>query len=75
MRRKKCPITKHTDRPIRGSSRVKCSTCGDVFPCRKPCTHIDCLMELGELSRLPDWIRPVPVVRGEQLELPIGGNS
>ncbi len=26
----------------RGSKRVKCSGCGDIYPCRTSCDHLDC---------------------------------
>lgn len=54
-RRKRCTPSKHEDRKIRGSKHVKCVNCGDVFPCRKPCSHLDCLWELG--MPMPDWVR------------------
>ena len=45
----KCSNIQHTDVPIRGKSgRVRCSTCGDVFPCRgDKCEHLDCCDATG----------------------------
>lgn len=82
MRRKKCRLREHTDVRIRGSSRVRCTTCGDVFPCRTACEHFDCgMVNAGEIDALThELVRPLvrrPVVSGEQLELVIvtGGDS
>jgi hypothetical protein len=49
----KCRPSQHLDRRRR-NGRVKCEKCSDVFPCKKPCDHIDCCMEKGD--PLPKWI-------------------
>ncbi len=37
--------------PLRqGSKRVKCEGCGDVYPCRSKCDHLDCLDDKERLS-------------------------
>jgi hypothetical protein len=52
---------------MRGGKREKCTTCGDVFPCRKSgCQHLDCHEARGELP--PDIIVAVDGV-------PIEGRS
>lgn len=28
-----------------GSPRMKCSECGDIYPCRLRCEHLDCKLE------------------------------
>jgi hypothetical protein len=51
----KCKPSQHDDAPLgRGSSRVECGKCGDVFPCRHECIHVDCLIATGRTP--PDWI-------------------
>ncbi|HUE39986.1 MAG TPA: hypothetical protein VMR29_10800 [Candidatus Binatia bacterium] len=51
----RCKPGAHVDRPLkRGSVRVKCERCGDVFPCHHDCEHIDC--RLVKNQPLPDWI-------------------
>lgn len=52
-RRAKCRPSQHDDRLMRGG-RVKCRKCGDVFPCRDACEHVDCAAATGRA--LPDWI-------------------
>lgn len=47
MRVRKCRPDQHVDRPMRGGKRVKCITCGDVFPCRTACDHADCALAAG----------------------------
>lgn len=34
--------------PLRGGRRVRCVGCGDVFPCRSACDHLDCAEARGE---------------------------
>lgn len=50
-RRTKCYESKHTDRLVqtRGDAapRVKCTTCGDEFPCRSECGHWNCMVATG----------------------------
>lgn len=29
-------------KPVRGGARLACEGCGDVFPCRHECKHLDC---------------------------------
>jgi hypothetical protein len=33
---------------VRGGQRAACAGCGDVFPCRHACMHLDCAAERGE---------------------------
>lgn len=41
--KKRCPIHQHEDIVLkRGSIRVRCKTCGDIFPCFNNCRHLDC---------------------------------
>jgi len=59
----RCAPTKHDDKPVgradkRGVLRVKCATCGDVFPCRGKCEHVDCCEATGR--ELPEQFRPIP---------------
>ena len=37
----------HVDKPIRRGG-VQCTVCGDRFPCKADCGHIDCRMERRE---------------------------
>lgn len=30
-----------------------CSRCGEIFPCKSDCTHVDCKEARGE--KLPEW--------------------
>jgi len=49
-RRKKCRPGCHVDEPMRGGKRVRCSECGDEFPCQSACAHLDC-----EAARQGPW--------------------
>jgi hypothetical protein len=49
----KCKNTAHDDKPIRGSTRVRCAKCGDEFPCARSCEHLDCMQRRGEPP--PEW--------------------
>lgn len=49
-RRKKCENSEHKDVPVRASKRIRCSVCGDEFPCRGECDHFDC-----EAARTGPW--------------------
>jgi hypothetical protein len=51
----RCNTRDHVDKPMkRGSARVQCTKCGDVFPCRHDCEHLDCIVATGR--ELPDWV-------------------
>lgn len=51
----KCRPSEHDDHPLKnGSTRVKCGKCGDAFPCRHNCIHVDCIIATGREA--PDWI-------------------
>lgn len=52
-RRAVCKNTEHHDEPIRGSTRERCSKCGDEFPCKRSCGHLDCMQARGEPP--PEW--------------------
>lgn len=52
-RHPKCSNLEHTDVPIRGGNRVRCTTCGDQYPCGHKCDHIACQLARGEQL---DWI-------------------
>jgi hypothetical protein len=39
---KKCRRGQHRDRVVRGGRRLRCTECGDEFPCRHNCDHVDC---------------------------------
>lgn len=56
--RARCKLGQHKDRPMRGGNRVECTRCGDVFPCRHPCNHIDCILATGR--ELPGWVEVDP---------------
>lgn len=37
--------------PMRkGSKRVKCEGCGDVYPCRSKCDHLDCIEDKERMN-------------------------
>ena len=56
---KACALRDHQWQPLkRGSNREQCRTCGDVFPCRYECSHIDCRLAMNE--PLPEWVTLVP---------------
>lgn len=44
---------------MRGGNRVECTRCGDIFPCRHDCNHIDCI--LATSRTLPDWVTVDPL--------------
>jgi hypothetical protein len=50
----RCKPGEHADRPLRGGKRVRCTKCGDEFPCAHDCSHADCAIAAGRA--LPDWI-------------------
>lgn len=59
---KHCSPTEHSDQPLRrGSSRVRCVKCGDIFPCFHNCNHIDCMIE--KKLPLPEWVSLAEVQR------------
>ncbi len=58
MKRARCKPNDHTDRRMRGGRRVRCTTCGDAFPCRHDCERVDCILATGR--ELPDWITLAP---------------
>lgn len=31
----------------RGGAHEQCTKCSDVFPCRRDCTHLDCIVATG----------------------------
>jgi hypothetical protein len=37
----------------RGGAHEQCTKCGDVFPCRNECSHLDCIVATGR--ELPGW--------------------
>lgn len=50
-----CRLRDHAWHPLqRGSDREQCRTCGDVFPCRHACDHLDC--RLATQRPLPYWV-------------------
>lgn len=52
-RPKKCRPGAHVDVRVRGGKRVRCTNCGDVFPCAHDCDHRDCdWVRTGELALL-----------------------
>ncbi len=56
MKSPKCNPAEHTDKPMRrGSKHVRCTKCGDIFPCRHACEHLDCMHARGD--KLPAWAR------------------
>ncbi len=57
----KCTLGEHKDVYVRGGKRLKCTLCGDTFPCSYKCEHVDCCSIRGD--ELPDW------VKGETLTL------
>ena len=40
--------------PMRGGKRLKCTGCGDVFPCRHSCDHVDC-MDAKQIAPAADY--------------------
>jgi hypothetical protein len=67
MKKKRCKKGEH--QPMRGGKRERCTKCGDVFPCRNECEHIDCILESGR--ELPDWVTVRD--RATNLEASLGG--
>lgn len=45
----RCSKSAHDWKPTkrRGPCREKCTKCGDVFPCRHECEHLDCIAATG----------------------------
>lgn len=43
----RCKPREHRDRRLRGGGHYQCATCGDVFPCRTLCDHLDCIVATG----------------------------
>jgi len=45
----RCLKNQHDWKPTkrRGPCREKCTKCGDVFPCRHECEHLDCIAALN----------------------------
>ena len=56
MNRKRCKVRNHHDRRLRRGQHYECTACGDVFPCRGECPHIDCIVATGR--ELPEWVGP-----------------
>jgi hypothetical protein len=55
----RCSHREHDWKPVkrRGPCREKCTKCGDVFPCRHDCEHLDCVVATGRA--IPDcWANP-----------------
>lgn len=40
--------------PVRGGRRLRCEGCGDVFPCRHACEHLDCAEARADRDDRPD---------------------
>lgn len=55
MAKQKCRLGQHEDRRMKGGHHIECTKCGDVFPCRHECSHIDCCLATGR--KLPDWVK------------------
>jgi hypothetical protein len=54
VKKLRCKNTEHDDQVLRGRRRRRCRRCGDVFPCRNECEHVDCILESER--ELPEWI-------------------
>jgi hypothetical protein len=53
-RNPKCKLGQHTDVLLRGGKSVRCTTCGDTWPCRHECDHFDCRCARGE--EMPPYV-------------------
>jgi hypothetical protein len=40
----RCKPGAHVDVRMRGGKHTRCRLCGDVFPCRHACEHLDCIV-------------------------------
>lgn len=52
--KKRCKKSAHDWQPMRGGKRERCVNCGDVYPCRTACEHVDCILDTGR--ELPDYV-------------------
>lgn len=44
----RCSKREHNWKPMkRGGAHEQCTKCGDVFPCRHACEHLDCIAATG----------------------------
>jgi hypothetical protein len=51
----RCAKRDHNWKPMkRGGAHEQCTKCGDVFPCRSACEHLDCIVATGRT--LPDYV-------------------
>lgn len=57
-RKPRCSIREHNWKPMkRGGAHEQCTKCGDVFPCRHDCEHLDCVVATGRA--IPEcWANP-----------------
>lgn len=53
-RKPRCAKNDHNWKPMkRGGAHEQCTKCGDVFPCRSACEHLDCIVATGR--PIPDY--------------------
>lgn len=48
----KCDAETRWDKVKGKKKQEQCAVCKDVFPCRKPCSHLDCADDRSFLERI-----------------------
>lgn len=51
---------RHTKTNTKRNGTVRCVDCGDEYPCRSSCTHIDCAEERIKLGHTTEWPANLP---------------
>lgn len=54
-RAKKCKRHEHDYQLVKGGKRQVCTACGDAFPCRHACDHLDCRDARIDAETKPNW--------------------